>query len=270
VLVSTSHQPLILVLSTTSLYTEYKAVTGGDAVSVRGGEFGGRRAPYAPISALAKFFDRIRDRQIPDRVDHNYLSKLNVAHNNEYALLSALKFLGVVDEHGTPTMVYKNLQTTQAFRHTLWHLVTVAYKPLFNVGAEAWGLEEQINFFRVSSSASQAKNAARFFRAVCDLAGHRPWDDIDPASPDVHLREMHVELSSDAPSPPPPYDLHRGPASLSPNGSGADHHASPAQIDAKAELLAKLPPPRLDWSAEQYLQICDRFLQMLQHLDGLE
>src|SRR6059036_3164451 len=95
------------------------------------GDFEGRRAPYAPISALQKFFERIRDRSVPERVDHHFLQKLNVASNNEYSLLSALKFLGVVDEYGKPAHAYHLLQTTDRFQATLWHLVKTAYQPVF-------------------------------------------------------------------------------------------------------------------------------------------
>jgi hypothetical protein len=236
----------------------------GLTVVVRGSEFGGRRAPYAPISALAKFFDRIRDRQIPDRVDHNYLRKLSVAHNNEYSLLSALKFLGVLDDHGAPTVAYRNLQTTAAFKDTLWRLVTLAYKPVFDVGAETLSLEEQVNFFRVSSSASQAKNAARFFRAVCDLAGRRPWEEDAPPT-----GSMSGEDTAPAAAPftsispdetPQSTDTSRAPAVIS----------QPAALRlalARAALLEKLPAPRPEWTAQDYLQICDRFLEMLRHLE---
>src|SRR6266581_1433217 len=49
----------------------------------------------------------IRDRSVPEHVDHRFLQKLNVASNNEYALLSALKFLGVLDDRGRPTHAYR-------------------------------------------------------------------------------------------------------------------------------------------------------------------
>jgi hypothetical protein len=39
----------------------------------RAGDFNGRRAAYAPISALEKFFQVIGDRAVPERVDHRFL-----------------------------------------------------------------------------------------------------------------------------------------------------------------------------------------------------
>jgi hypothetical protein len=215
-------------------------------------DFEGRRAPYAPISALERFFERIRDRTVPDHIDHRFLQRLNVASNNEYALLSALKFLDIVDERGRPTHAYRQLQRTDQFRQTLRHLVETAYRPVFESGADGWEWDDLVNFFRVSSSPSQAKNAARFFRAVSQLAEmHNP-----PA--------VRAAVEPEASEPTP-----RNAA------AGADTVKSEKQTSvhelvlmAKAKLLEKLPAPDPMWSAEDYRQICDRFVEMLRSLDG--
>ena len=141
-------------------------------------DFAGRRAPYAPISSLERFFARIRDRQVPEVVDHTFLEKLNVASNNEYALLSALKFLGVLDDRGKPTHAYRLLQTTDRFEPTLRHLVETAYKPVFDAGANEWEQEDLVNFFRVSSSASQAKTRLASFQRSVDWQKSMTGDSV--------------------------------------------------------------------------------------------
>jgi len=213
-------------------------------------DFEGRRAPYAPISALERFFERIRDRTMPEHVDHRFLQRLNVASNNEYALLSALKFLGVVDDRGRPTHAYRQLQRTDQFRGTLRHLVQTAYAPVFDAGADKWPWDDLVNFFRVSSSPSQAKNAARFFRAACHLAEL----DAPSAAPEPDSRTAAAappDIEFPAPEQPP------GPVSP---------QVHELVLLAKAKLLEKLPAPHPDWSAEDYRQICDRFLDMLRTL----
>lgn len=216
-----------------------------DAIN-RASDFEGRRAPYAPISALEQFFERIRDRGVPDRVDHNFLKKLNVASNNEYALLSALKFLEIVDDRGLPTHAYRRLQTTDSFQGTLSHLVETAYRSVFEVGADSWSFDDLVNYFRQASSPSQAKNAARFFRAVSHLAGigHNRSS----------AREERVTQAEDEPSVA---------STRPPEGAPARD----AVLVAKISLLDKLPPPREDWSAAEYQAICDRFLDMLRSLE---
>jgi hypothetical protein len=221
------------------------------------GDFSGRRAPYAPISSLERFFARIRDRQVPDVVDHTFLEKLNVASNNEYALLSALKFLGVVDDRGKPTHAYRLLQTTDRFESTLRHLVQTSYKPVFDAGADGWSLEDLVNFFRVSSSASQAKNAARFFHAVCHLA-KLDEEDVDPTpeTPSPHGEE-NAEAKAATSS------VKAGEQIASPSISvRADE-----LLRAKARLLEKLPAANPAWTAAEYQSLCDRFVAMLESLD---
>jgi hypothetical protein len=214
------------------------------------GDFSARRAPYAPISALERFFERIRDRQVPDVVDHRYLARLSVASNNEYALLSALKFLGIVDDRGKPTHAYRLLQTTDRFQDTLWHLVQTAYRPVFEAGAESWPLDDLVNFFRVSSSPSQAKNAARFFLAVCRLAG----DGRGRAPGPLPETEADDGETQDEPPAEAPREARTAAPDL-------------AVLQVKARLLEKLPAVQPSWSAAEYGAICDRFLKMLESLD---
>jgi hypothetical protein len=217
-------------------------------VARHGEEFSGRKAPYAPISALREFFERIRNVSPPARVDRRFFQKLSVAGSNEWALLSALKFLGIVDDNGVPTAAYRALQTSDRFEHALRELVLNAYKPLFDAGGDDMSVEDLRNYFRVTSSPSQAKNAARFFREVCQLAG------LDRPGPSVHRLTVGADPSS-APARPA--------ADRAASSRGDD-----AVLQAKIRLLEKMPPYHPEWSPEEYRSICDRFLSMLAHLDG--
>lgn len=238
--------------------------------AIRTSDFEGRRAPYAPISALEKFFQIIRDRAVPERIDHRFLQKLSIASNNEYSLLSALKFLGVVDDRGTPTHSYRLLQTTDRFQDTLGHLVRAAYRPVFEAGAERLPDEDLVNFFRVSSSASQARNAARFFRAVCALAGGIDSVEQDPErgpevadAPTTEVSgpaDSHLSLPAAGHSDPPAVDRASGKHRAVDNGG--------VLLATKARLLEKLPAPDPSWSAADYQSVCETFLQLLRNLDG--
>lgn len=231
---------------------------------VTANEFEGRRAPYAPVSALREFFERMREISVPGRVDRRFLQKLNVASNNEWALLSALKFLGVVDEHGAPTHAYRLLQTTDRFEETLRHLVETAYRDLFAAGGASMSLEDLQNYFRITSSPSQAKNAARFFREVCQLAGIGRDFRAHPAT-----ARANVVSQEDGAQPAAEV---AGLEEVEPAGA-RPYRAAPPQSDlllsAKARLLEKLPPARPEWSAAEYEAICARFAEMLRSLEGV-
>lgn len=220
-------------------------------------EFKGRKAPYAPVSALEEFFNKMRNVAVPARVDQRFLQKLSIAAGNEWALLSALKFLGVIDSQGRPTHAYRLLQSSDRFQDTLRHLVQTAYEPVFNAGGLAMSQDDLVNFFRVTSSPSQQRNAARFFRAVCRMAGIE-------------------EEGETAGQPLKPAALTPSPAPVSPVLPRFGAEAQAVSIDAetraivlraKARLLEKLPAPREDWSATEYESICERFLEMLRHLE---
>lgn len=200
-------------------------------------EFERRKAPYAPVSALREFFERMRSASVPNRVDRRFLQKLNVASNNEWALLSALKFLRIVDEQGAPTEAYRALLSTEKFQPTLAGLVRAAYADLFAAGGAGMSAEDLENYFRVASSPSQAKNAARFFRELARLAGE------ETAVPAVSTPRTAAEVTTTA-------------------ANGDSLRA------AKLELLKKLPAPNPDWSPQDYQAIYDRFLLLLKHLES--
>jgi len=201
------------------------------------------------MSALREFFERIRNVSPPARVDRRFFQKLSVAGSNEWALLSALKFLGIVDDNGVPTAAYRALQTSDRFEYTLRELVLEAYRPLFDAGGDRMSVEDLRNYFRVTSSPSQAKNAARFFREVSQLAG------LDRAAPNAHVVTGGADPSSATAQP-------------AADGSGSSP-VDDAVLQAKIRLLEKMPPYHAEWSPEEYRSICDRFLSMLAHLDGV-
>jgi hypothetical protein len=197
---------------------------------------------------LREFFERIRNVSPPARVDRRFFQKLSVAGSNEWALLSALKFLGVVDDNGVPMAAYRALQTSDRFEPTLRELVLEAYRPLVDAGGEHMSVEELRNYFRVTSSPSQARNAARFFREVCQLAG------LDRAGRKLHGFAGGTDSSS----------ARSQPAADRAGSSPVDD----VVLQAKIRLLEKMPPYQPEWSPEEYRSICDRFLSMLAHLDG--
>lgn len=214
-----------------------------------------RRAPYAPISALREFFQRIKNMAEPTKVDRRFLQKLNVASNNEWALLSALKFLEIIDAQGSPTPAYRLLQTTDQFQSTLHQVVTGAYRELVDLGGPTMSTEALTNYFRVSSSPSQAKNAARFFREVCELAGMTTGP-TGSRRPSVML--MPPRSGSDSGS------IGTSKTELD-DPSKRGHETLLLQI--KGVLMEKLPVYREEWSVADYASLCDRFLQMLHNLD---
>ncbi|HZU14946.1 MAG TPA: DUF5343 domain-containing protein [Chloroflexota bacterium] len=209
-------------------------------------EFKARKAPYAPVSALEEFLERMGNFSVPARVDRNFLQKMSLARGNEWALLSALKFLGIINPQGVPTPAYRRLLGADR-SDVLRGLVSQAYAPLLDNGGLSMPPDELVAYFRTASSPSQAKNAARFFRAVAEMAGLEGQSERETAERRSPQPATHP-LAQPAPSSLPP-----------------DVAARLAL--ARAQLLDKLPSPRTDWSAEQHAAIYDQFLEMLRLLE---
>jgi hypothetical protein len=114
-----------------------------------------------------------------------------------------------------------------------------------------------VNFFRVSSSASQAKNAARFFYAVRRLAGFGS-EEADATVESVGDAETTADVGAR------PSDVE-----VDEERRSTEKHPIPSAqlLQAKARLLEKLPAADPSWSAAEYQNICDRFLAMLESLD---
>jgi hypothetical protein len=217
---------------------------------VEADEFKDRKAPYAPVSAFQEFLLKIRNVGVPPRVDQRFLQKHSIAAGNEWALLSALKFLGIIGSQGEPTPAYRRLLSSAESEDTLRHLIESAYAPLFEEGGMSKSAADLENYFRVTSSPSQARNAARFFRALCSMAGVSRSDRsaLQPITPE----------RAERPAAPP---VQVAPAS-------GETGMRELVLRAKASLLEKLPAPQPEWSASEYRAICEQFLEMLRHLDA--
>jgi len=132
-----------------------------------------RLAPYVPASALSQFFDHIRYVKTPDKVTSGLVEDYNLPKGHAFALLSCLKFLGLVEDDGTPNPAYKALQTSgEEFRGNLEEIVRRAYSDLFSVVDPSRNGREHIkNFFARNYSPATAERATALFLDLCGEAG---------------------------------------------------------------------------------------------------
>src|SRR5438270_2495028 len=100
-----------------------------------------RRPAYCSVRSFLEFLKRIQTITVPRIVDRAYLRQLRVAENNEWALLSALKFLRILDDQGHPTPAFRRLQTGE-WRAELRRLMHEAYAELMEIGGESMSQED--------------------------------------------------------------------------------------------------------------------------------
>lgn len=132
-----------------------------------------RKAAYVSAAALSQFLDHIRYVSTPKKVDAGLLRDYGVSEGNVFSLMSALKFLGLVDNEGKPTPAFSSLQVMgEEFVSNLREVVNTAYADLFTRLDVSRDSREHIrNFFSRNYSPSQSDKATVLFLDLCKEAG---------------------------------------------------------------------------------------------------
>lgn len=113
-------------------------------------------------------------RASPQKVDGNFLRRHGIAPGNEYKVVGALRYLGLIDEEGRPTEKSRLLKTKgTAFTSALKDIVRHAYRGLFQWLAERGSSPDEIyNYFVTQEGlgVEMATKTTRFFVQLCHLA----------------------------------------------------------------------------------------------------
>ncbi|MBI2906559.1 MAG: DUF5343 domain-containing protein [Chloroflexi bacterium] len=132
-----------------------------------------RLPPYGPASGMIQGL-KLLERLTPAKIDGEYLRANKIAPGNEYKVVGALQFLGLIDEDGRPTEKCRLLKT-QGPPHmlALQQIVRGAYRDLFDKISPREATREQIyNHFvaDLGMGAEMASKATRFLVGLCHLA----------------------------------------------------------------------------------------------------
>src|SRR3977135_620372 len=97
--------------------------------------------PYTSASDLDRLFDRMRKIGDPGSVDTKWVSSFQLAEAQPEAVVSTLRWLGVIDKDGKSLGIWDELRTNRG--ETLARLVKAAYSDVFSrvavVAAEPQG-----------------------------------------------------------------------------------------------------------------------------------
>ncbi|MCL0060967.1 DUF5343 domain-containing protein [Dehalococcoidia bacterium] len=108
------------------------------------------------------------------KVDGNLLRRNQIAPGNEYKVVGALKFLGIIDDEGRPTEKSRLLKTKgPSFTSALRNIIRSAYKNLFQrLNGGAYTAEDIYNYFITDEDLTpeMATKTTRFFIQLCQLA----------------------------------------------------------------------------------------------------
>ena len=134
---------------------------------------GNSRYPDARVKGIRDFFSIVRDQRDwhPEYIVKETFETLGIASSKETNAIYALKFLGIIDENGLPTVEFSNLR--EKFSDTLNRLVMSKYAKLFNIIPKSLMTQKTlVNFFAQQGRAiDTAEYQAMLFVALCEDAG---------------------------------------------------------------------------------------------------
>lgn len=129
--------------------------------------------PYGPTRSTMRGIELL-GRITPAKVDSALLRAHRVAPGNEYKVVAALKFLGLIDAEGRPTERIRLLKARgPVFALGLQEMLRHAYGDIFaRLNLKEANREQLYNYFVTEEGlgAEMAAKAARVFEALCRLA----------------------------------------------------------------------------------------------------
>ncbi|QDV69424.1 hypothetical protein Poly24_31400 [Rosistilla carotiformis] len=132
---------------------------------------------------LQEFINGIPSRGVPDKVTNNHLEGLGYKSKNDRAIITVLKFIGVLESNGAPSAAYKKLRNKHTAPSELAALIKIAYRELFKTYPDAQSKDGETlkTWFASHTSVGEAsvKNMAQTFTALCAIADFNGTPDIE-------------------------------------------------------------------------------------------
>jgi hypothetical protein len=123
---------------------------------------------------MVALLQRLRARNLPERIDAEYLRDAGVSEGTISRTLFGLRLVGLITEEGEPTQALRSMHTStdEEYRSILAGLIREAYREVFDVVDPAKDSQDRIlNVFRRYTPASQRARMMIFFLGMCREAG---------------------------------------------------------------------------------------------------
>ncbi|WP_424126935.1 DUF5343 domain-containing protein [Roseiarcus sp.] len=131
-----------------------------------------RTPPYTSYRTFKTFIEDLREHGVPSRIDRSVLTRFSGVVGTQ--LMHALKFLGLIEDHGIPTQRLRELVDAHGAGHwpeTLLELLRQEYAPMFAIDLETATPSHFNGAFRKAFPAAEAvvqKCVTFFLYAVGD------------------------------------------------------------------------------------------------------
>ena len=133
-----------------------------------------RTPPYTSYRTLKTFIEDLREHGVPSRIDRSVLTRFSGVVGTQ--LMHALRFLGLIEDHGRPTQRLKELVNAHGAGHwpeKLLELLRQEYAPMFAIDLETATPSHFNEAFRKAFPAADAvvQKCVTFFLYAANDAG---------------------------------------------------------------------------------------------------
>lgn len=132
--------------------------------------------PYTKnLSRFRTFFAGISERGRPDKINQEYLNKLDYKSSNEQTFPSILKFIGLLDSNNSPNSNYDVVRNKTGSKELMGSLIRNAYKELFDTYTNAQNEDDSkiIAFMKPYLPKLDEKTIGHYvrtFKVLCEFA----------------------------------------------------------------------------------------------------
>jgi hypothetical protein len=172
--------------------------------------------PYTSYRTFKTFIQDLDEQGVPSRIDRSVLTRFSGVVGTQ--LMHALRFLGMIEDHGRPTQQLKELVNAQSAGHwpeKLLELLRRAYAPIFAIELETATPSHFNEAFRRAFPAADAvvqKCVTFFLYAANDagvqisgrvLKGRKPRSSTPRRRPAIleFARSQEIEAETSQPQP---------------------------------------------------------------------
>lgn len=135
-------------------------------------------APYAPVQNILLLIHRLRERGLPEVLDHRRIVELGLPEESSSRIRKALRFLDFTDSEGKQTPTFQRLgrATDDEYPELLKAILENAYTAVFQSLGDVAAAQERDyqNAFRYYNPQGQRPSMIRLFMALCQEAGMLP------------------------------------------------------------------------------------------------
>jgi len=148
--------------------------------------------PYTPLTGkIEKYFDKIQEVAVPDKVNSNWLKSVGFKSGNDTYVLRIWKFIEFIDSSGVPTDFWREYKNPKEAKKVLAKAIMQGYKELFATYPDAYKKDRETLYAFFSSKSGKAKETVdrmvTTFINLCKLA------DFEGVASEAPSKEAKIE-----------------------------------------------------------------------------